>query len=274
MKNMIIDGYRTLWKYKWAVLWLYLVEAVYGLLIGRELEQRILVALSDSLAGELLIDGYNSDVFADLSRHEGLDLGAVAQYGMYLLPLFILLSVFIQGGVIANISMGQSSFRSMLRNGLRFFFKFLGVSVLALVLFLILNALLWVPFMIYTGDPFETYDTEKSFFLLLLGFILVSILITSLIAAWSIKVKSNICLPSRSPFKDATSAIASRCWTVLLFALMSLVLFVSVVLFYKWIVSILNGAGISTIGTLVVGQMLIGTVCKIRLWYIGGIVNM
>jgi len=278
MMKLLRYGYNTLLSYRWELLSMYFLHLVYGSLVGSKIKSLMSTSLGDSLASEELHTGLDSDIFADLIRHEGLDLSSIIKSSIILLPIFLLLKIIVNTGIIANISKNENGVSNLIQNAKKYFFKNLGVSLVSLLAFLILNTLFWAPFIKYSGSTLQeivaTYSTEKVAIQLIICLLVISFLITSLIAAWGIKAKSNISLQLNQPLKSAlqfTSSSALRLFIVSIILLVAAVVFF---LLFKWLMSLCTTS--TFLGLLIhilLAQCTVISLCKLRLFFIGAVVK-
>jgi len=136
--KLLKSGYETLLAHKMELLAMYILHLIYGSVIGSKLKSVMSTALENSLASEELHTGLDSDIFTDLIRHEGLDLISVMKLSMVLLPVFLLFKIFMNTGIIANISKAEYGVKNLFTNAKKYFVKNLGISLMSLVLLVLL----------------------------------------------------------------------------------------------------------------------------------------
>jgi len=276
MMGMIREGVKAIWNQKWALGMLYLLHLGFGAVVGSRMQAALREALGSSAAGTQLVRAYDSDVMADLTRHEGLDLGVVASSGGLALVIFLAVGILLYGGLIHNIITTQNGLRSILTGGTRHFLSFAVVSLAVALLIVLATSIIWVPFLSISGAPpltgaLEVYHSEKQFFFAAGAILCLCYAVILLISSWGIVSKANIVSGKSKPCRLAASLVVKNWWRILLFGLLTVV----IAAFSIWILSLLRNMVTGHLAAhFIVGQCIVIALCKLRIWYIGGVASL
>jgi len=276
MIAMLRHGTGALWRHKWELIMIYLLHLLFGIVVGGKLRAAMTTALDQSIAGRELASGYDSDVMADMMRHHSLDVGGVAQSSLVLIPIFVLLSIWLYGGLTANMATTQRGVYAMVTKGCRHYPRLLMVSLCSLALCLLIGAVLWVPFLLLSGMPplpavLETYHSEKQFFLTTAAIIALTYLCYILVSSWAILAKALLTSGHRGYYKKAALLVSTYLWQLLFYG----IIMAAVLAVLVWLLSLLrNTAAEHTVIYILLGQCIVITLCKLRVCYIGGVVSL
>lgn len=249
---------------------LFLLELIYGVVIGYKFRDGLSQALGSSQARDVLSKGYDSNVWADLSRYQGFDLSSVLMLGFIALPVFLLLSTFVRGGIVGNMTEKKSSLSRIFKNGRKLFRVTILTSLIGLLATIVLCAVLWVPFLLITGNPLDYFHSDKTFIIILLIGLFLSGALAFLVYAWKVRAISYSAQRRKSYMKRSfRSVILDLPYLVLLY-IVTLVLLVLIVLLFKWAIG--QVGPYSTWGV-VFGQFLIVGLCKLRIFYLGAMMK-
>lgn len=277
MMRMLREAILTLWRHKWLVLPLYIVHLLYGLTVGSKIRTTIENTLGNSYLRTTLQDGYQSNVMADMIRHQGLDLGVLLTHVGYGLLGGLLLSVWIQSGAIAVIATGGKA-RQVLQLGSRHFAKYVGLSVLGLVLLVAIWLLLWAPYLAYSNVKdlgfLKVYHSEKPFFIGLMVLAVASFMAAVLVSGWTTAVKGNIASAQPAGLWSEGRRMLGRAVPLLVCSVVLLALtFISTYLF-TYLVGLCPGSTwMGLAGKIFFGQCLIITYCKLRIMWYGSVLG-
>ncbi len=270
MIDMMMSGLRAIRKHKWELLLLYGAYLIYGILVGSKISSSMSTALGKSMADQELKDGYNSNIFADLMTHQGFDLDAVMKSVGLWLPLFLLISLYLKGGLIANIAKNETGIIHMLKNGARYFLKYLLVTLVSLVAIIASIALVWIPFIKWCGDPIESFDTERIGILTYLALAIISLILIFVFIAWSIRVKGNISTNSDKPWRSAWKSTFGSVLSIVIFSVSLLFLGVVTITVFKGLIGM---CGQAVFVGLVLGQAMVIVLTVLRVGYMGGVLT-
>jgi len=279
--GLLQKGYKALWQYKWLVLLLYIVNALYGILIGTKVKSAITSALGNSAAGKEIETGYDSDIFTDLLTHEGLNFSETNNIIVLGLPVFLLLGILVKGGIIATISNGENGLTQTIKNGGKYFMKNLGITIFVFICLLLAFAFIWVPYITYSVDLnrfvesiFDNYETEKPFIIGLAVLFLLTVILSIIAASW--RTRSLSLLVNQDPryIKKGFQYAIGNALRIIPFSILLLVIGLLFSYFFKYLTSYCNSSTLTnTICMIALGQFVIIGYCKLRLMFFGAIVN-
>jgi len=168
---------------------IYFVQLAFSLLIGIITYNVIDKYLGHSLAMNVLNSGFDRTVLMDvLNTNEGVLSPIIISIGL-LTVVYVLVSVVLHGGFLYNIKKQTKGISSQLKAGRRYFLSFLGVSAIAIILFIIMATLIIIPYTMIIGDPLMTFYSEKPFVWSLIILIILFAHFLILIWAWTVSTK-------------------------------------------------------------------------------------
>lgn len=176
----------TNWKHWRAISFVYAIQFILSFIVAIV----FCGAICDSLEGSMVLDrlalGFDRTVIMDVINTNPGVLDKTKSVALALLGCYLLVSVFLQAGWIANIKKNDLTLSSLLRNGMQFFFPFLGIALLALLLVILFGVAVGGGFSMIVGDPLETFSSEKPYVLWILFLLFVFIIWMILVWSWSV----------------------------------------------------------------------------------------
>ena len=163
----------------------FLLSAILGVFIYSKMNQ----GLGNSVEMEKLIFGFDRTVVDDLLNKDPSILKSLLPKIGLIFGLYFLISNFISSGIYAAFSSNHFDLNSFVKNGLKNYFPFLGISLCFYLLFLIVGFLLFFIYASILGNPFNDYTTEIPFFYSLLIMIFLFLIFCSYLWLWSIFTK-------------------------------------------------------------------------------------
>lgn len=186
------------------VFCIYLCQLILGLLIGFFIFGIFNDNLGQSMALEHLTSGFDRTVIMDMINSNENVFSLVSFWTAIILPLYLILSTVLQGGLLYNISKGETGIKSQLNNGIRYLLPFLGVVLLSILLIILFAVLIGLPFKTFVGDPLLTFSSEKPFVLSLL--LLIAIFSACAITVWGFSIISRYNYINGSSFWASTKS--------------------------------------------------------------------
>jgi len=113
---------------------------------------------SDFLNG--LLQGFDYTVFSNLMYYSGKAFSAITGGIKWLMLAYFLLSVFLTGGIIRTLNDDKFSTSSFFGAGANSFFRFLGLSLIIVLVQIIFLLLIFVPVGMYIGKNFSGFQSE------------------------------------------------------------------------------------------------------------------
>lgn len=192
MWNKIIDISSKATKQWKSILLIYAVQLVLGIIVAVTAYRQFEVAIGSSLELDRLADGFDRSIFSDMINKFPAIIEQVQSRFVLVVVLFLLLSIFLHTGLLCNIRNGYYSISKYFQNAKRYFFKFLSVVLISLFLTIVVLAIIWVPFFMFLGEPLETFHSEKTLILTVIGLVILSALLLIVIWLWSVLSRYQI----------------------------------------------------------------------------------
>lgn len=196
----VITGLRKAWGRKRLIFLVYSIQFALALTIGLQVYHVFEASIGNSLSLEGLKSGYAHTVINDLLNIHGSSLSPLFGHVRWMLILYLLISVFLSAGIWfkitrerdANFWIGASSY----------FLRFLVVSILFAISFVLLSALMWGPYLSKIQYWMEYWSSEE--WILWLGIIIAIgwFLIAAYLFICSCFTKMSLVLDERSMIKS------------------------------------------------------------------------
>lgn len=177
---------------------IYICQLIFSLLIGLIFYYTVNDNLGQSMALEQLASGFDRTVIMDMINSNENVFSSVLSWVMTLTPIYLIVSTWLQGGLLFNIKKGEIGVISQLKNGIKYLIPFLGFALLSFVLIILLAAIIGLPFKSIVGDPLTTFSSEKPFVISL--FILIAIFSVCIIGIWGLSISARYNYIEGAPF--------------------------------------------------------------------------
>ena len=189
----IINILATVLSHWRSIGYIYFIQLIVAVaLIGYLVYSGIDTSIGQSLSLDRLSSGFDRSVFSDLINEFPRLMDQVKGRFKWGIVLYMIISIVLNGGLLANISKGEKTSSSLLKNGLFYFYYFIQVFVLSLVVIAAISTIIWIPYMILIGDPLETFQSDKTFILTTVVIGLIYMFLISVVWVWSILTRSHI----------------------------------------------------------------------------------
>jgi hypothetical protein len=159
---------RTL-THKSEVICIYICQLIFGLLIGCIFYCTINDNLGNSMALEHLANGFDRTVIMDMINSNDDVFSSIISWVTILIPIYLIISILLQGGLLFNINRGEVGFKSQIKNGTKYLLPFFGIALFSIVLIILFLVVVGLPFRAIVGDPLTTFSSEKPFVLSLIA---------------------------------------------------------------------------------------------------------
>lgn len=156
---------------------MYVLQLILSIVVGAVAYDQLNDAIGDSAELEVLATGFDRSVFSDLINNYPEIVNNIGAKMIILMVLYWLVSVLLQGGLIASITKQQYLISNIFNNGIKYYLKNLLVVFISLLFLILLLALIWLPFFRIVGNPLVTFDTEKPFIFWILALATISSLL-------------------------------------------------------------------------------------------------
>ncbi len=186
MWSSIIDISSKATKQWRSILLIYIAQLIIGIIVAMSAYQQFDSAIGSSLELDRLAKGFDRSIFSDMVNEFPIIIGKIKGRFLLGVAFFLLLSVFLHSGLLGNIRNRQYSITSFFTNAKKYFVKFLGVVFISLIKLVVTLAIIWVPFFKLLGNPLETFHSEKTLILTIVGLIILSVLLIIVVWLWSV----------------------------------------------------------------------------------------
>jgi hypothetical protein len=148
-----------------------------------------------------LARGFDRTVLMDLLNTNDYIMTKTKSVVIFLLVIYLLISVLLQGGWLYNIRKSRHSIKTMLSQGLKHFGPFLSISVFSIFLIVAVGGIIALSFTKIVGDPLVTFSSEKPYVIWIVALFIIFILWSITIWSWSVITRCH--------FIDGNSFLAS-----------------------------------------------------------------
>lgn len=175
-------GVQRIWMHKRILLWLYLINIAFASVLIFPF-RRLLDKVSKTDLADEFLEGFSTDAFVDIGMRFGSELKSLGLAAIGLGALYLLLNVFLAGGIVATLALDHRvSLHRFLAGASRFFSRYLR---LFFVFCVTLGAVLaGFKFSIepYFEDLAEAATTDRDAFLLKALGVVILLFVVSLAA--------------------------------------------------------------------------------------------
>jgi hypothetical protein len=173
MRQALQYGLITGLRYWKTALLVWFLQTIIALTLGLQVWHILEASIGHSLQLEKLLNSYDHTVFMDFLNVHGASVSPLIGQLRWVLAVYALCCVFINGGMIYMIVKGENSLKAFWTGGSSHFFPFLKIAFFYLVLFLLWSGALWLPFFSQITQGLKTLPSEKTLLQLLLAVFLV-----------------------------------------------------------------------------------------------------
>jgi len=217
-------GFGHALKYWKIGVFIFLIQLIFGLLVGFELDVILSKYLLHSKAGEVLNHGFDYTIAKDITTWFPYEVSNLNSKIFVSLLVYVIISVFLNAGILGCLSHKENSWKSFFKKGIKYFIPFFFIAILTLVLVLLVSALIWMPIGSKWTVIIEAIESDRLFFYLLCFCGFIYLLLISLILSWSINIRVSII--RKLPFFRSLRSSFKFSFKYLLKYFMSLVWFI------------------------------------------------
>ncbi|HBB92266.1 MAG TPA: hypothetical protein DC042_11260 [Bacteroidales bacterium] len=187
-----IHGAKTAWRSLRLTLFIYLSYLGIALLIAIPFFGLFRSATGNSELADGLMKGFDATIIREILVSKGQMFRVFIQGLFPWLIGFALLQVYLTGGIYSKIASpgGRSNVSGFHKSSIRFFWRFLKLTVYFLIIHILLGLILYLPYLIITGV--HTNLTDKQVVVPFLILLTSHLVILNFIFTWSDLVKSAI----------------------------------------------------------------------------------
>jgi len=168
-----ISGFKSTGR-TWAMpTFIYVVNLILGILFAIPFLGTLKQKAGFTMSIQDVLSGYDHTVFQELFNEATVYIGQFIRQGLWIAVLFFIISIFLTGGIL-HIFSDKSypfTFERFFSGSLKFFLRFLKLSMYMLVIYLLLTALIFLIVFLISAGVFSGTGSEKTlFFIVFPGF--------------------------------------------------------------------------------------------------------
>ncbi|MCC7466217.1 MAG: hypothetical protein IT261_08115 [Saprospiraceae bacterium] len=157
--HIFIQGSVRHWRIAAVV---YVLQLALAFTIGMQVFEVMESSIGHSLSLERLLEGYDHTVMTDFLKVHGASITPLIGQLRWLLLVWLLFSVFINGGLLFSVTSPDApTVGRFWQGGSKYFGAFLKVAAISLLLAVIWTAVLWIPVVLHLQWALEYFTTEK-----------------------------------------------------------------------------------------------------------------
>jgi len=232
-----------------------------------------------SMITELLQDGINIEVFSDLDTRLDSMFSSFSSGLLLVVVIGILMNAFLSGGLFNSLkgSKGNLTVSEFFRSSARYFWPFLGVTILVSLMMIILGLfLIGLPFGIAFGG--DSGPGASTFIIMFIGVIiyLVTVIILLLVADYS---RARLVTVEKPSCFKALGYSFSTTFKFFLSSFPMMLLLMIVIILFTWVtlrlVSLWNpGTGAGALLLFIVSQLLFFGKLFLKAWRYGSVTTL
>lgn len=162
MKNILVNAWKTGFRHWKIVLLVYSLQLVLAIPLAMQVWHVLEASIGKSLEIDKLLPGYDHTVISDFLKVHGASITPLIGQLRWVLLVWALVSVFVNGGILATIVKKTPNWLSFWTGGAAYFFRFFKVALVFTVLLALWSGLTLLPFLANLQHSLETMATEKS----------------------------------------------------------------------------------------------------------------
>jgi hypothetical protein len=187
-KTGILTGFRY-----WRVgLLVYAIQLLLAATLGVQVFHVLEASIGNSLELDKLLGNYDHTVISDLFNVHGASISPLLGQLRWLALIYIVFSFFINAGILYGIVRKDKSGMAFWQGGAMYYFPFFKIGLFFLLLFALLSAIIWVPFMAFFMQSVEYFSSEKVSVWLLLAVMAVYLIIIGFLFVWSMVARLRV----------------------------------------------------------------------------------
>ncbi len=208
--NFLIGYLVGIWyAYKRLRMWgmLYFIVLVFGVLLSLPFMHVMGNAIGNSLETQKLLTGFDHTVYRDFINVANSQLQVISSQIRLVIPFFILLFVFLTGGILKSFDEMDKAWnrRDFWGNCSRYFWRIFRTFLLFFSIQLLVAALVYIPFFTWITKNLNNVANEKTFFLIGFFLIFFHLLVMTFLATVSDYTKIRL-------VKENRTAVLKESW--------------------------------------------------------------
>ena len=267
LKHLMLKAFKTgiltgLSQWRIALI-VYFFQLLLAVMLGVQVYHVLEASIGNSLELNKLLGNYDHTVISDLLNVHWASISPLLGQLWWLASTYLVFSIFINGGILFAVVKDEKSWLTFWIGGATYFFRFLKLGLFFLLIFAIISAALWLPFLGFFLTSAEYLSSEKISVWLLFLMLFIYLFILIFLFSWAliarlkiIREDSRIWPAIRSSFTWAFRHHFSVNFLVLLFFLLHI--------FIYWIYWTINDTGLVSLWWVVFFMLLQQAVAFLR----------
>lgn len=172
----------------------YFVQAAMAFILGMQIFEVMNASIGQSLEVAKLLKDYDHTVWSDFLKVHGASVTPLIGQLRWILPVWLVFSVFLNGGLMSGVAGKQEGSESMRfwLGASRYFFSFLKISVFFWVLLLFWTLLILGPTVMAIMPSLQYFDSERGMLLMVFGMLLLYALGVLWLFLWSLASRCDV----------------------------------------------------------------------------------
>lgn len=168
------------------VLIIYIVQLVLGISVAFMSYLQFDSAIGNSLELNRLAKGFDRSIWSDMINEFPELIAQIQNQFFIVILIYLIVSVFLHAGLLGAIAKGKNSVTYFFIASKNYFLKFLGIALVSILKMIFVLAAIWMPFVNWMGNPLETFHSDKTFILTVIGLLVLSTILILMIWLWSV----------------------------------------------------------------------------------------
>ncbi|MCK4344274.1 MAG: hypothetical protein KAX05_03230, partial [Bacteroidales bacterium] len=167
------SGFKTTVRFLKMTLVIYILNLLMGLTIAIPFMGVLKEASNRSLSVHNLLKNFDFTALQEFMRNADGTIGNLFRQGFWLILFFMVLSIFLTGGILHIIKQEKSKFslRTFFSGCGAFFFRFFKLTLYTIILHLIIALVIYLIYSLIIAGSYESVASEKVLFYLSLIFV-------------------------------------------------------------------------------------------------------
>ena len=261
-------GFRASIKLPRPVFLIYLINFILAIMVAMPLFNVMDEYMGNRLIANQLLKSFNATVFVDFIMEAGGIIQVFLSQIKWILIIYWVVSIFLAGGIIRTLNQSKFSMSSFFLGAGYNFFRYLGISLIMLILQIVVILIIYVPTLILLFSISDTVGSERTLYAIFLIAMFVHILIMLFLVMVSDYAKYYSALyDTGNIFKSVTGgfsyAFNNFIRTFVLYILLVILPFAIVIGYFKIETSISSHIALAVFLMFIVQQVFI----LLRIWF-------
>ncbi len=187
MIRRIFHSIKSSFAFRQINILVYFIQLLVSLVFGAYIFYTLDKDLSGRLVSESFLTGFNFEKFNDYLIAKNMSISELFISFSWLLIVGLLISVFMNGGMLNAVNNSDKSLKSFWISGSKYFKRFFIIGVFTLVLTTMVLSIVLIPITASFTWFIEAFETEKTYVFLMIVASIISLLFCLIMVHWSIK---------------------------------------------------------------------------------------